>query len=170
MAEQQPAVQLRPKSGASSARSRPTSSASRRSLKSPVSDASFHTAVGGGTLTDRTLVDSSEIRRQRHLSDDEGTLADSIVDSMHSCAETLVGSEDDITLHDAVEGEDTDHEDEDDADAFLSMSEHVPSDTNIRSYSERLREGAKTPTQGRNHFSYPQNEFFFFILLSRCLL
>ncbi len=33
------------------------------------------------------------------MSEDEETLADSVVDSMHSCSDTLVGSEEDLTLH-----------------------------------------------------------------------
>ena len=52
----------------------------------------------------RTLVDSTVERRRGRHSDHEidDTLADSILDSMHSCADTLVGNGDDLddtTLH-----------------------------------------------------------------------
>jgi hypothetical protein len=55
----------------------------------------------------RTLVDSSVERRRvaggRHSDpENDDTLADSILDSMHSCADTLVGNGDDFddtTLH-----------------------------------------------------------------------
>ncbi len=56
----------------------------------------------------RTLVDSSVERRRGHAGgrhsdpENDDTLADSIIDSMHSCADTLVGNGDDgddATLH-----------------------------------------------------------------------
>ena len=82
---------------------RPDSGLSGRSIsaRSPIPSSetvSFHTAGGAGQSTlDRTLVDSSEVRRRNMSDDDETTLADSVVDSMHSCASTLVGSAE--TLH-----------------------------------------------------------------------
>lgn len=57
-------------------------------------------------MKSRTLVDSAVERGRRggrHSDpDNDDTLADSIVDSMHSCADTLVGNGDDLddtTLH-----------------------------------------------------------------------
>jgi hypothetical protein len=86
----------------------------------------FHSVA---STLDRTLVDSSVERRRvvgrgGHHSDPENddTLADSIVDSMHSCADTLVGTGDDLddaTLHSCA---DTLHDHDSDEEFF---SEHV---------------------------------------------
>lgn len=75
----------------------------------PTSSSSGEFLSVQSTLSSRTLVDSEQNRRRsaRPLSDDEETtLADSIVDSMHSCADTLVGSEDEeATLHEGTDDE-----------------------------------------------------------------
>lgn len=63
--------------------------ASARSLQDQ-----FHSVA---STMDRTLVDSAAASRGRE--DDDETLADSILDSMHSCA----GTEDDATLHSCAE-------------------------------------------------------------------
>ncbi|XP_059092500.1 uncharacterized protein LOC131887810 isoform X3 [Tigriopus californicus] len=117
-------------------------SASRLSMKSPIpsSDASFHTAVQSSM--DRTLVDSSEVRRRDNMDEDEETLADSIVDSMHSCADTIVVSDDDLTLNE--QGGDTDMEGDDDP-----LSEHfhsIPLNTASESMEQYVRRMQETPT------------------------
>jgi len=90
----------------------------------------------------RTLVDSSEQRRQKgNFSEDDETLADSIIDSMHSC-------ESEATLHGSSAGGgggdgggDTDMEDE-----LAYHPEEGGSD--IQGYMNRMRLSGGTPTGG----------------------
>ena len=89
----------------------------------------------------RTLVDSSEQRRQKgNFSEDDETLADSIIDSMHSC-------ESEATLHGSSagggggDGGDTDMEDE-----LAYHPEEGGGD--IQGYMNRMRLSGGTPTGG----------------------
>jgi hypothetical protein len=71
----------------------------------------FHSIAS--TLHSGTLVDSNNMLRR---DDDENTLAESIVDSMHSCADTMVTTgEDDAALHSCA---DTLAESDDEIDQF----------------------------------------------------
>ena len=78
-------------------------SAVSRPLASPSSSEDPQQFLSAASTLSRTLVDSRDRPRSRG-DEDETTLADSVVDSMHSCADTLVGSEDDATLHEDVGG------------------------------------------------------------------
>ena len=92
----------------------------------------------------RTLVDSSEQRRQKgNFSEDDETLADSIIDSMHSC-------ESEATLHGSSGagggggdgGGDTDMEDE------LAYHPEEGGGDDIAGYMNRMRQSGGTPTGG----------------------
>lgn len=140
----QPAQQARPGSAVSNPRS---------PIPSSEAELSFHTA-GGTTTSERTLVDSSLQRRRLVGSDDEETtLAESVVDSMHSCASTLVGSEE--TLH---EGGHIGSDEEE----FLS--DHLESASeDIQRYVERLRRdggggGSATPPVDDGRGTHPQED------------
>ena len=95
-----------------------SSSEAASSFHSARSHQTSHTLVGSGHPTD----------------DEEETLADSIVDSMHSCADTLVDSAEEVTLHGEGDG-DTDVED------LLSERGLSPED-----HMARLRRMHETPT------------------------
>jgi hypothetical protein len=107
----------RPNSSRSSASARSPSEASgiyHSAQRSPVPSSDTYHSVQS-TLS-RTLFDSDDYRRrQQHMmSDDEETLAESVIDSMHSCFDTLNDSEADRTLQgkEGDEGDDTDVEDD----------------------------------------------------------
>ena len=80
--------------------------ASSASLVSTDHRSSFHTAPVLASSTDGTLIDSSEIRRRVALDEEEDTLADSVVDSMYSCADTIAGEDSDEEDEDEDEDED----------------------------------------------------------------
>ena len=147
-----PAQHLSPSSGggaagASSSLGRPGSAGSGSrspALASSSSATSFHTAAGTRSSMSRTLVDSSEQRRQKgNFSEDDETLADSIIDSMHSC-------ESEATLHGSSGagggggdgGGDTDMEDE------LAYHPEEGGGDDIAGYMNRMRQSGGTPTGG----------------------
>ena len=133
--------------GSSSLGGRPGSAGSGSrspALVSSSSATSFHTAAGTRSSMSRTLVDSSEQRRQKgNLSEDDETLADSIIDSMHSC-------ESEATLHGSSAGGagagggdgDTDMEDE------LAYHPEEGDSGDIQGYMNRMRQSGGTPTGG----------------------
>ena len=148
-----PAQHLSPTSGggaagASSSLGRPGSAGSGSrspALASSSSATSFHTAAGTRSSMSRTLVDSSEQRRQKgNFSEDDEALADSIIDSMHSC-------ESEATLHGSSGaggggggdgGGDTDMEDE------LAYHPEEGGGDDIAGYMNRMRQSGGTPTGG----------------------
>ncbi len=98
--------------------------------------ATFHTAKSA--LSSNTLIDS---HGKGYFSEDEDTLADSVVDSMHSCAEsTLMAS-----------ASETDVEGDDEEEALMSSHfDYVPFDTtkeDMRRYVSRLQETPTPPLQ-----------------------
>ncbi len=97
--------------------------------------------ISSSEMSSRTLVGSG---------DDETTLADSCVDSMHtSCAETLVGSE---------REEDTDLEMEDDDQEFCIES--LSPEEQMRRFANRRGRGDVTPpVQGRGKFRVGEGYF-----------
>ena len=131
--------------GTSSSLGRPGSAGSGSrspALVSSSSATSFHTAAGTHSSMSRTLVDSSEQRRQKgNFSEDDETLADSIIDSMHSC-------ESEATLHGSSGGGggdgggDTDMEDE------LAYHPEEGGGGDIQGYMDRMRQSGGTPTGG----------------------
>ena len=133
--------------GTSSSLGRPGSAGSGSrspALVSSSSATSYHTAAGTRSSASRTLVDSSEQRRQKgNFSEDDETLADSIIDSMHSC-------ESEATLHgssvggggDGDGGGDTDMEDE------LAYHPEEGASSDIQGYMDRMRQSGGTPTGG----------------------
>ena len=125
-------------------------------LVSSSSATSFHTAAGTRSSMSRTLVDSSEQRRQKGNFSDDETLADSIIDSMHSC-------ESEATLHGSSAaggdgGGDTDMEDE------LAYHPEEGASGDIQGYMNRMRQSGGTPTGGetadreRAHFGRLRDE------------
>ena len=134
--------------GASSSLGRPGSAGSGSrspALASSSSATSFHTAAGTRSSMSRTLVDSSEQRRQKgNFSEDDETLADSIIDSMHSCESeaTLHGSSVGGGGGDGDGGGDTDMEDE------LAYHPEEGASSDIQGYMDRMRQSGGTPTGG----------------------